>query len=99
MDFKRQVMPLSDEFVKIANLKFTRENAEQVYEQAEEEWQRQLQQIAEKDQIINKWGPMIGEYPAKKDELEKSKKEVIDKIPTLIKAEEKVKKKEGGEKD
>ena len=33
-DFKRQVLTLSDEFVKVANLKFTRDNAEQVYAQA-----------------------------------------------------------------
>ena len=28
LDFKRQVQPLSEEFVKIANLKFIRENAD-----------------------------------------------------------------------
>lgn len=51
LEFKRQILPLSDEFVKIANLKFTRENAEQVYAQAEDEWQKQLQQIAENKKI------------------------------------------------
>lgn len=51
-DFQRQVMPLSEEFIKISNLKFTRENAEEVYIQAKEEWNRQLQQIAEKESIV-----------------------------------------------
>lgn len=40
LEFKRQVLPLSEEFIKIANLKFTRENAEQVYAQAQDEWQK-----------------------------------------------------------
>lgn len=46
-DFKRQVLTLSDEFVKAASLKFTRENAEEVYAQAQDEWKRQYKQIAE----------------------------------------------------
>jgi hypothetical protein len=46
-DFKRQVLTLSDEFVKTASLKFTRENAEEVYAQAQDEWKRQYKQIAE----------------------------------------------------
>ena len=46
-DFKRQVLTLSDEFVKIASLKLTRENAEEVYAQAQDEWKRQYKQIAE----------------------------------------------------
>lgn len=40
LEFKRQIQPLSEEFVRITNLKFVRENAEQVFEQAEEEWQK-----------------------------------------------------------
>lgn len=52
-DFQRQIQPLSEEFVKIANLKFTRENAEQIYAQAEEEWKQQYQAIAEAKKARN----------------------------------------------
>lgn len=63
LDFKRQILPLSLEFVRIAELKWTKEdfenliankekrqrdNAEQRQAQAQDEWKRQLKQIADR---------------------------------------------------
>jgi hypothetical protein len=48
------VLPLSEEYIKISTIKLNKENAEEVYSQAKQEWDRQLQQIAERKQNLNK---------------------------------------------
>lgn len=65
-------MQISEEFVKTANLKFTRQNVEQVYAQAEDDWQKQLQQIVE-----NKKSKF--EDRASKMKIKKDTEQIIEK--------------------
>ena len=76
LEFKRQIQPVSEEFIKVADIRFGRPDAEQMYGQAEEEWQRQLHIINENKKLKHE---DIGDKIKKKKDAEKMIEKAMEK--------------------
>ena len=76
LDFKRQILKVSDEFIKVADIRFGRPDAEQVYGQAQQEWERQLHIISENKKLKYE---DIGEKIKKKKDTEKMIEKAMEK--------------------
>lgn len=72
-EFKKQLLNVGEEFVKLADLKFDRPDADQVYQKVEVDWQRQFDFINETRKIKN-------EDNATKLRKKKDTEQLIEKV-------------------
>ena len=65
-EFKRQIKGIANEFVKVADIRFGRVDAEQVYDKAQEDWKRQMNIISENKKLKQETEKLIEQALDKK---------------------------------